>query len=397
MKNYISRHIDETLNKYHHAREAIVLTGFRRVGKTSVMRHIYVSLASSNKIYLDLESPVNQRIFANPNYENIAASFGALGLNIHEKSYIFLDEIQKVHELPSVVKYLYDTYNTKFYLTGSSSFYLKNYFSESLAGRKFVFELFPLTFTEFLRFKGLALTEKAEYDRLSGLYKEYVDYGGFPSVVMENSIEQKLLNLDDILGSYFELDVKNLSDFKDNEKLKHLMFLLSSRVGNKVDVTKISESLQVSRPTVYEYLSFFEQTYLIHFLKPLSGSKDVQVKSIPKVYFNDTGILNRIAQVSTGHVFENKIFNQLYTSSKYRHQGAFLEEHLNYYQTKTGGEIDFIVDKKNAYEVKVNATVSDAKKLHKIAQSLHIENCKVVSLEKIVDNLPGSIVYPFDL
>jgi hypothetical protein len=396
MNDYINRKIEKILSQYANQKEALVLTGFRRVGKTFVMRHIYEQLTSSNKIYLDLESPVNQKIFENENYNNVALQLSSLGLDLSRKAYVFLDEIQKSQNVPSVVKYLYDHHDIKFYLTGSSSFYLKNYFNESMAGRKFVFELFPLDFEEFLLFKGEKLTLDASYDVLSGLYEEYLTYGGFPSVVLEPSPEKKTLKLDDILGSYFELDVAGLSDFKDNKNLKDLMFLLAGRVGSKADVTKLSQSLGVSRPTVYEYLTFFEQTYLIHLIKPFSGSRDVQVKSLSKVYFNDSGLLNRVGRVSLGQLFENKVFNQLYIKGKYEEiAGKFAQGLVEYYQLKSGVEIDFIYNGRVGYEVKTTGTSSDVKRLAKTAQSLKLEDYRVVSLEK-VRGAPGPFVnYPY--
>ncbi len=397
MKTYISRKIENKIKLYMDSKEVIVLTGFRRVGKTALMKNIYDSLKTDNKIFLDLESPVNQKIFNEENYDNIAKALGNLGLDMTKRTFVFLDEIQMLKNTPSIVKYLYDHYDIKFFLTGSSSFYLKNYFSESMAGRKFVFELYPLDFEEFLNFKAEKLSINAPYDLLSGFYNEFLQYGGFPSVVLANSTDEKNLALDDVLGSYFELDVKNLSDFRDNENLKKLLFLLTSRVGNKLEVTKLAESLNVSRPTVYEYLNFFEQTYLIHLIKPLSGSKDVQIKSIPKLYFNDSGLLNRIGQISIGHLFENKVFNQLYTKLQYSSSGKFSEDRLNYYQTKNIMEIDFIVKRELGYEVKVHATQTDYNKLKKYANKLNLKDYKIISLNQTPLVAESKAIYPFGL
>ena len=137
--------------------EAIVITGMRRVGKTTLLRYIMEKIESKNKIYIDLENPANRKYFEEDNYDKIADSLRFLGMSFKARGYIFLDEIQLVKNIPSVVKYLHDHYNIKFFLSGSSSFYLKNLFSESLAGRKYIFELFPLTFGEFLDMKNTGL------------------------------------------------------------------------------------------------------------------------------------------------------------------------------------------------------------------------------------------------
>ncbi len=393
---YKKRKLLDILAKHSDVREAIVVTGFRRVGKTVLLKHIYDNIATKNKIFLDMESPVNQRTFSDENYDNIKASLGRLGIDFTSRAFVFLDEIQSVKNLSSVVKYLYDHNNIKFYLTGSSSFYLKNWFSESMSGRKFLFELHPLDFEEFLHFKGVNIKPDAGYELLSALYEEYLVYGGFPGVVLVESAEEKLLRLDDILGSYFKLDVQTLANFRDNQKLKDLLFLLSSRVGSKPEMNKLAESLGASRQTVSGYLDFFEQTYLIHYLRPISGSKDVQIKHMPKIYFGDTGILNRIAQVSKGQLFENKIFNQLFARLSYEGRLGQFGENIGYYQKKSGAEIDFILEGKMAVEVKTTGGEFDVQKLERTALKLGITNCLVVSLDRI-DKASEKLIYPYNL
>lgn len=393
---YKNRKILNILVKYAHAREAIVITGFRRVGKTVLLKHIYEQTLTKNKVFLDMESPINQRAFTDSNYDNIKAFLERLGIDFTKSAFVFLDEIQNVRNLPSVVKYLYDHNDIKFYLTGSSSFYLKNWFSESMSGRKFLFELHPLDFEEFLWFKEVKIKPTAGYDLLSGLYEEYLLYGGFPGVALAKSTEQKLLQLDDVLGSYFKLDVQALANFRDNQNLKDLLFLLSSRVGSKPEISKLAESLTVSRQTLYEYLDFFEQTYLIHYLRPISGSKDIQIRHMPKIYFVDTGILNRVAQVSKGQLFENKVFNQLYTRLSYEGKLGEFGDNIGYYQKKSGAEIDFIAERKTVYEVKIRGGGFDLQKLKKIAKKLGILDCKVVTLEKIDKEL-SNVIYPYSL
>ena len=92
-------------------------------------------------------------LFNDANYENIVRSLEIEGLDLSRKAIIAIDEIQLVPNITSVIKYLYDTYDIKFMVTGSSSFYIKNHFTESLAGRKLVFEMTTLSFIEYLRFK----------------------------------------------------------------------------------------------------------------------------------------------------------------------------------------------------------------------------------------------------
>lgn len=398
-----NRKILAILKKYQNSREALVLTGFRRVGKTSVMRKIFEELPTNNKIFLDLESPINQKVFQTENYDNIPRTLANLKINFQEKAYIFLDEIQLVKNITSIIKYLYDHYDIKFYLTGSASFYLKNHFSESMAGRKFVFDLFPLDFEEFLWFKeqrvdlcSLREENKSEQsDVLSASYEEYLLYGGFPGVVLQDSAEKKGQELDDILGSYFQLDVQTLAHFRDNQNLKDLLFLLAGRAGQKADVSKLAITLNVSRQTIYQYLDFFQQTYLINFLRPLSGSRDIQLRQIPKIYFIDTGLLNHIGQIGKGQLFENKIYNQLSSALACSGKLSILKENLHYYQTKIGAEIDFILNRETAYEAKLDGNVFDLKKLSRVVEKAKLKDGYIVSLAKSSEN--EKIIYPYFL
>ena len=161
--NVIPRAIFPALQSALADRRVIVLTGMRRVGKTTTVRWLLDLIPSPNKVYLDLERLDYRAVFQERNYEVVASFLRNRGLDLAQPAYVALDEIQYVPNVPSVIKYLYDTYGIKFILTGSSSYYLKNYFTESLAGRKVVFELFPLSFGEFLDFKGIPYRPRRDF------------------------------------------------------------------------------------------------------------------------------------------------------------------------------------------------------------------------------------------
>ncbi len=276
------RKLLKTLKKQLFSKEIIVLTGMRRVGKTTLYRMIFDEIKSDNKVFLDMENPLEQRIFEEEDFNNILSNFKEYGINQKSKAYVFLDEIQAMPKAIKAIKYLYDHYDIKFFLTGSSSFYLKNLFPESLSGRKFIFELFPLDFEEFLVFKvqkknfyqNFSDKDKKKnfivFEKTKKLYDEYIEYGGFPAVVLEEEKENKKLKLNDIFKSYFEKDVKSLADFKEINIFRDLILLLMQRVGSKVEISKLASELGVSRETIYSYLSFLEGTYFFSFISPFS-------------------------------------------------------------------------------------------------------------------------------
>jgi hypothetical protein len=358
----------------------VVLTGMRQVGKTTLMRQIYDSIENKHKIFLDMENPLNQKIFEEENFDNIIANLESLGFSLGKESFIFLDEVQVAPKIVKAVKYLYDHFKIKFFLTGSSSFYLKNLFPESLAGRKIVYELFPLDFEEFLVFKGKEKKfygkfslktknkNKISYQLYNKLLDEHLEFGGFPAVVIENDRERKKQILQDIFTSYFEKDIRTLADFRDLGKLRDLILLLTSRTGSKLEISKIASELSISRETVYSYLSFLEKTYFVFFISPFSGNINGEVRGTKKVYFCDNGLLNYLGKVSEGVLFENFVFHNL---KKYGD--------LNYYQKHKGPEVDFILNKKSAFEVKITGVTSDVTRLHRIANNLRLKDAYLIT------------------
>jgi len=341
----------------------------RRTGKTTTLRWLLEQVPSSNKIYLDLERLDQRAVFQESNYDLVLDYLRNRGLDTSQPMTVALDEIQYVPNLPSVVKYLHDSQSIKFLLTGSSSFYLKNYFTESLSGRKVVFEMFPLTFGEFLDFRGTPYRRRAtwaemrfdphEYDRLKGLYDEFLLYGGLPDVVLEKrpGVRRDLLN--DIFSSYVNIDVRALADFQKIGELQQLMRLLALRIGNKLDVTKLASTVGISRPTVMQYLDFLEMTYVIRRIPAYAGGDKASALA-RKLYFCDNGIAGILANIGEGALFENAIHNQLrgYGELAYLTKG---NEH----------EIDFILARENrpeaALEVKYHPILSDDQKLKRLS------------------------------
>lgn len=370
----IERELYAKISRYIDSPEAVVITGMRRTGKTTLLRYLMDNIKGQNKVFLDLENPLNQKYLEEKNYEKILDTFRFLGLDIKKRGYVFLDEIQFAKNTPSLVKYLLDHYKIKFFLSGSSSFYLKNLFSESLAGRKYIFELFPFSFREFLTLKNpkVKLPRKGkisepQFYETNRYYDEYILYGAFPGVAQKESVQEKKMALEDILSSYFQLEVRQLGDFRKAGVVRDLMLLLMERVGSKLDIQKISRELGVSRETIYDYVSFLEHTYFIKLVRPFSRNRDSEIRSVPKFYLCDSGLVNQFAKVSEGALFENAVFSAL------RNKGE-----VNYYQRKNGPEIDFILNKKYAYEVKTSADARDLKKLGVLSRELKLSGFKII-------------------
>lgn len=354
-----------------------VITGLRRTGKTTLVKKLLDDFGTKNKVYIDLERIDNRELFSEKNYDNIIKVLTARGLNFKKRILIAIDEVQLLPGIISVIKYLYDNYNIKFIITGSSTYYIKNLFSESLAGRKRVFELSTLNFGEFLLFNDIRFDKSpgisnkfisSEYERLKTYYEEYIKYGGFPEVVLTKSIKDKNEFINDVLNSYLNIDIKNISDIKDQKNLYKLLKMLAVRACTRLDYSKMSSLTGISRPSVYNYIDLLENTFVIKRIPVLAKNPDREIVKAPKIFINDNGILNQLAEVSSGVQFENAVYNQL------KHFG-----NLQYYSLKTGKEIDFILNGKTTIEVKETGTRQDLQLLKNLSSNINISRHIIVS------------------
>lgn len=377
-----TRLLFNTLKRYQNHKNALLVTGMRQVGKTTLLKQVFETVTGP-KLWFDLDNPLDQKFFEEEDYDLIYQRLVSQAGAKQQRLWVFIDEIQNYPLITRVVKYLIDHYQVKFYLTGSSNFYLKNLFPESLSGRKFLFELPPLSFREFLYFKEVVTSKEIEryswqqalqnndvfhHKKRQQLYEEYGQFGGLPEVVLTADQATKKLVLKNIFASFFEKDLKILSDYADIRELRDLILLLVPRVGSKLDVTRLGQELFVDRVKIYRYLEFLQGVFFIKLLPRFSRSIDRSVAGGRKVYFSDNGIMNMVGQVTPGQLLENTLVNQL---------GEYGS--LSYYQKGQAAEIDLVVNKKLAVEVKVTGVTEDVIRLTQLREELGIKEGWVVA------------------
>ena len=380
---------------YH--KNAIVITGMRQVGKTTLMKQLS-SQWEGKQLWFDFDNPLDMLVFESVDYNQVFESLRKdAGAGEDERFLVCIDEIQNYPESTKIIKYLIDHYGVKFIVTGSSNYYLRNLFPESLSGRKFLYVLNPLSFKEYLYFNDrleedkitpsiddfLKIHPPALVHKRSQLYDEYLEFGGFPEVALTKDYETKRLILRNIFSSFFEKDIKVFTELKDVRELRDMIILLASRNGNIVDVTRLSSELGVNRVKAYGYLEFLEGTFFLRLIPKFSRSVDRSVAGGKKVYFSDTGILNLVAKVAPGQLLEVAVANQLVPYGD-----------ICFYNKRNTAEIDFILNKEIALEVKNKAIEPDMLKLAKIAQSIDLKRYYILS--KTPSGLDG-VVYPWFL
>ena len=375
------RYLFNDLQKYVDHKNALIITGMRQVGKTTLMKQLF-EVVDNPKLWFDFENPLDllhfEDIDYNAVYERLKREAGLKG---GRRLFVFIDEIQNFPDITKIMKYHIDKFNVKYVVTGSSNYYLKNLFPESLSGRKFLFVLKPLSFSEYLFFNDK--TKRAsgsrhlelksdysliDYKKYEAGYNDYLKYGGFPEVVTTRDTQTKKLILKNIFSSFFEKDIKILSDIKDIREMRDLILMLVPRTGNLLDITKLSSELGITRTKVYEYLELLQGVFFIKLIPKYSKSIDKSVAGGRKVYFEDTGLLNTIGRVNDGQLFENAVANQL----------SYYGD-LYFYNKRGVSEIDFILNKKSAFEVKLKSSESDLKMLSKRAEDLGISEYYLIS------------------
>lgn len=375
------RFLYHTIKKYIDHKNALVITGMRQVGKTTLMKQIYDEVTAP-KLWFDFDNPLDMLLFEEIDYNKI---FQKLEKDVNangNRIFVFIDEIQNLPEITKIIKYHIDYYGVKYIVTGSSNYYLKNLFPESLSGRKFLFILPPLSFNEYLFFNEKAEMEdltpdfnqitvkqsRTDYEKRSLDYNNYIEFGGFPEVVLTKDTEIKKAVLKNIFASFFEKDIKIRTDIKDVRELRDLILLLVPRTGNLLDITKVANELGVNRVKIYNYLEFLEGVFFLQLIPKFSKSIDRSIAGGKKVYFADTGILNIVGKVNDGQLFENAIANQLKPYGN-----------LSFYNQRNTAEIDFILNNEMAFEVKLTATDKNLTRTKQLAEKIGIKQSFLIS------------------
>ncbi|MBI4801075.1 MAG: ATP-binding protein [Elusimicrobia bacterium] len=353
--------VDELL-KYIHTGDVLVLHGARQVGKTSIMEYLIDILRGEKRqvYYADIEdSRLKTLLDSGP--AEFVRHLREEGYDTAARVFVFIDEIQYLENPSSFLKLAADHYkNLKLIVSGSSSFEIKSKFRDSLVGRTLEFEVFNLSFEEFLVFKGLpaagldAPFTAKKTGELKNLYREYAIYGGYPKVVLASSAGLKEKYLQQIIDTYVRKDIRDLAGVKDVGKFNRLLEALAAQSGSLLNSLELSNTCQLARQTVEKYIFILENTYVLKLVRPYSGNIRSELFKAPKIFFYDSGLMQllwmkSLPKIIAGNVFETSVFAGLV--KKYGKDSVF------YWRSKDKKEIDFILKRRGAalpMEVKLN-------------------------------------------
>ncbi|MBM4054200.1 MAG: ATP-binding protein [Planctomycetes bacterium] len=405
MERIIKRTVFDGIKKYLHTDDIIVLHGARQVGKTTILYFIedYLKKLGETTHFIDLEDSrfVKTLDLGVGEFVRHLKEEGLLSAGTKRKTFVFIDEIQYLANPSSFLKLTADHHkNIKLIVSGSSSFAIKTKFKDSLVGRTVNFEIFNLSFREFLLFRqypfeqGKVYTQK-KIDELRAFVKEYILYGGYPKIVLTSEIDRKEKYLQQIIDTYVKKDIRDLADIKDIDKYNKLLEALASQSGQQLNIAELSNTTKIAKQTIEKYLFIMENTYIIRLVKPFSKNIRSELFKLPRIYFYDTGLmqmlwLKGLQKELIGNVFETGIFAEIV--KKYGHDAIF------YWRTKDRKEIDFILKIKNSIlpvEVKLNFEQFNPSSMQYFNKHYGIDKYKVVGLNGTPKN--ESYVYPWDV
>lgn len=290
------REIFQKIEKWIDEKEAKVLVGPRRAGKSTILYQLVEKIGKEasfdNILFVNLQDNVLNGV----ELEEIYLSY-IEHVNPHGKTYVFLDEAQEKRNWEAWVKTMYDAgKEVSFFISGSSASLLKSDYSHYLSGRIIQFEIFPLSFREFLSFRGLREVDSGESSaKAKGYYKEYAKYGGFPEVFFKGE-ELKLDLLNEYVEDFLERDIVKRHN-ADRRKVEFLYKWITTNAGKPASFANISRTLGISEETVSQYIHYFKEAYLVIELKEYTTSLAKQEKGQKKYYPIDPGF-NTIYEVS---------------------------------------------------------------------------------------------------
>lgn len=328
---YLNRDIEGILKKAARQFPAVIVTGPRQSGKTTILKHLF--LKTHNYVSLD-EPDIRLQASRDPKYflKNFPPP-------------VIIDEIQYATELFPYLKIAIDNNRSRrgqFLLTGSQSFPLMARVGESLAGRIAVFALLSFSYSEQLKRK-----KALDLDTL----KQMALKGGFPEVVLRKNINMKLW-FSGYLQTYLERDVRQLRQVGDLMDFQRFLELLAANNGQVLNLSGLSRDLGVAVNTIKAWISVLEASHQIVVIKPYYRNKGKRIVKSPKVYFLDTGFLCYLTGVlHKEQVFKGPLAGQLFETivlgevvRRFHNEGNI--PRIFWWRTSYGEEVDFIIERK---------------------------------------------------
>ncbi|HTO35768.1 MAG TPA: AAA family ATPase, partial [Flavobacterium sp.] len=275
-REMIQRILHEPLQSKLFKGKAIILTGARQIGKTTLLKSMFEN--QDKVLWLNGDETDVQQLFESVTSTRLKAFFGS-------KKIVVIDEAQRIQDIGLRLKLITDSIpEVQVIATGSSAFELANRVNEPLTGRKWEYRMFPLSFSEMVNHHGLLEERRMIPHRLL--------YGYYPEVVVNQGNEIQILKL--LSDSYLYKDILAWEQIQKPDKLLKLLQALAFQIGSQVSYNELGQLCGLDSKTVEKYIILLEQTYVIFRLNSFSRNLRNELKSSKKIYFYDNGIRNAV-------------------------------------------------------------------------------------------------------
>lgn len=341
----IQRSLEKIIAEKLSTNKAIIILGARQTGKTTLLEKLFRN--NANCLWLNADEPDVQSLFENSSSTRFKAIFAN-----YEK--IIIDEAQRIQDIGIKLKLITDELKDKQIIaTGSSSFDLSNMINEPLTGRKWEYQLYPLSFQELVNHTNLLEENRMIPYRMI--------YGYYPEVVSSQGNEKEVLK--QLTDSYLYKDILMWQGIKKPDKLLKLLQALALQIGSEVSFTEIGQIVDLDNETVEKYIQLLEKTYVIFRLNSFSRNLRKELKKSKKIYFHDNGIRNALIanfnqleiRQDIGALWENFLISE---RIKFNHYNKIWCNSY-FWRTHDQQEIDYIEEKDGklfAYEFKWNVS-----------------------------------------
>lgn len=362
-----SRFISDIIKSRVNSGKAIVVIGPRQVGKTTLIESI---LETKDYLFLNGDDPKTRTLLTEPNTEQIRTILGRY-------KYVFIDEAQRIEGIGLTMKIITDRFkDVQLFTSGSSSFDLSNKINEPLTGRKWEYQLFPISWEEYENHHGFLNAEQNLENRLL--------YGFYPDVL--NNVGDEINILRNLANSYLYKDILSYAEIRKPEVLEKLVQALALQIGNEVNYTELAQIVNVDKNTISKYIDILEKGYIIFKLSSFSRNLRNEIKTNKKIYFYDNGIRNMVIgnfnpielRTDKGALWENFLISERIKQIEYKQSLA----HSFFWRTKQQQEVDFVEEnggKVFGYEFKWKK--KESQKLPKTFTETYNAESKVIDKE----------------
>lgn len=357
--------------------KAIILLGARQVGKTTLLKKI-IQEQHVEALYLNCDEPQTVVALTNCNLKELQMIVGA-------NKFVVIDEAQKVDNIGLTLKLIVDNMpDVQVIATGSSAFELRNCLNEPLTGRKYEYQMFPISSKEIYQSSG--------YLDLKGLLETRLIYGSYPDILNHANDARELLRM--LTDSYLYKDILATDNLRKPDVLDKLLRALAFQVGSEVSYNELAQTVGTDSKTVERYIELLEKCYIIFRLHGLSRNLRNELKKAKKIYFYDNGVRNAVIQQfaplelrnDAGALWENFFISERVKRNHYQ------QDYCNtfFWRTKSQLEIDYIEEQNGqmtVFEMKWNPKKANTSIPEAFLKAYDVKETVIITPDNYLDYL----------